>query len=131
VNQASHPRPRTPTLLRLIGEWRVLAGQQTEAIQRSDWPGMVRLSHAKEKLKELMDAAIMRLEVDPRNKHPHELRLAAEELVRLEQYNDQLLSERSRHIQGELEQSRAETQRLRLIRNAYRRPRKTPWCSYL
>jgi hypothetical protein len=131
VNHITQPRPKPVTLLRLIGEWRALAGQQTEAIERSDWPGMARLSHAKERLKEAMDAAIVASRTDPRDEHPPGLRSAVEELVRLEQNNSQLLTERSRQIRGRLEQSRAGTRRLRLIGNAYRRTRQTPWHSYL
>lgn len=130
MNQIPHPRPKTLTLLRLIGEWRALTQQQTETIQRADWPGTARLSHAKEKLKELMDAAIMASETDPREDHPPGLQLAVQELVRLEQNNSQLLAERSRELRGRLEQSRAGTRRLRLVGNAYRRERQTRWRSY-
>jgi len=126
VTPPPHPRPKASIFLRLIGEWRALAGQQTEAIHRSDWPGMVRLGRAKEELKQLMDDAIAATGMDPPGNHRQDLRLAAEELVRLEQYNHQLLSERSRQIQGRLEQSHAESRRLRLIRNAYRRTRQMP-----
>ena len=131
MSQAPHPRQITLALLRLIGEWRAVAGQQAEAIRLSDWPGVARLSHAKEQLKELMDAAIATSGSGPRAEPPQELRLAAEELVRLEQHNNHLLSERSDEMQAELKQSRAEAQRLRLIRSAYRRVRQTHWRSYL
>jgi hypothetical protein len=132
VSQATYyRRAETPTLLHLIGAWRALAGQQTEAIERSDWPGLLHLSDAKDKLKELMDAAIATSGMNPYGKRPPELQSAVEELMRLEQHNHQLLSERGRQTQSELEQSRTKAQRLRMIRNAYRRARQTRWHSYL
>jgi len=131
VNQATHHRRAAPTLLRLIGEWRTLTGQQTEAIQRSDWPGLLRLRDAKERLKELIDAAITASEMNLCAERPPELQLAAEELMRLEQHNHQLLSERSQRTQSQVEQSRTKAQRLRTIHNAYRRARQTRWHSYL
>lgn len=127
MNQISQPHPKAPALLSLIDEWRMLARQQTEAIEGSDWPRMARLGHTKEGLKELMDAAI----AASGGNHTPDLRLAVEELVRLEQYNSQLLSERSRQMQGRLQRSRAEMRRLRMIRNAYRRTRQAPSRLYL
>ncbi len=131
MSQASYRRAETPTLLRLMGAWRVLAGQQTEAIERSDWPGLLHLSDEKDKLKELMDVAITTSGMNLCGKRPPEVQSAVGELVRLEQHNHQLLFERSRQTQSELEQSRTKAQRLRMIRNAYRRARQTRWHSYL
>jgi hypothetical protein len=131
VSQAAYRPAEAPTILRLLDAWRALAGQQTEAIERSDWPGLLHLSDAKENLKELMDAAITTSGMNLSGKRPPDLQSAVEEVVRLEQHNHQLLSERSRQTQSELEQSRTKAQRLRMIRNAYRRARQTRWHSYL
>jgi len=131
MNQANYHRAEVPALLHLVEAWRKLAGQQTEAIERSDWQDLLRLSGEKEKLKGLMDAAIAASDFNQRGNRPPELRRAADELVRMEQFNQQLLSERSRQTQDELGRSRTKVQRLRMIRNAYRRSRQTRWHSYL
>ncbi len=87
MNQTLHHGSQAPTVLRLIRGWHALAGRQTEAIQRSDWPGVMRLGYEKQTIKELIDVAIRAAEIDRRDEHPRELRQAVEELAELEQHN--------------------------------------------
>jgi len=131
MSQTNHHRSGIPAILQLIDSWRRLAGQQTEAIERSDWQNLRRLSDSKEELRDLMDAAIAASEIGRGGRRSPELRSAVDELVGLERLNQRLLSERSRQTQDELRRSRTKVQRLRMIRNAYRRSRQTRWHSYL